>query len=160
MPCDADAATRGIASPVSAEPDDAGLSGSGETMAQVGCGRIGESSDDSRDAVVYSLPQIEKPGYLLSGECYESPSTPNVGHYFRDKLSALSGAARRRLLRSRPFALPLSGNCPVHLSRIHDPYGELLAGLANHLHECKREDRRVGTRVAGHSTRICVITRT
>ena len=48
MPCDADAATRGIASPVSAEPDDAGLSGSGETMAQVGCGSIGECSDDSR----------------------------------------------------------------------------------------------------------------
>ena len=109
MPCDADAATRGIASPVSAEPDDAGLSGSGETMAQVGCGRIGECSDDSRDAVVYSLPQIEKPGYLLSGECYESPSTPNVGHYFGNKPSALSGAAKRRLLRSRPLCFVALG---------------------------------------------------
>ena len=48
MPCDADAATRGIASPVSAEPDDAGLSGSGETMAQIGCGSTSECSDDFR----------------------------------------------------------------------------------------------------------------
>ena len=88
MPCDADAATRGIASPVSAEPDDAGLSGSGETMAQVSCERTGESSYDSRGADVYSLPWIEKPGHLLSGEYYELPSTPNVGHYFRDEPSA------------------------------------------------------------------------
>ena len=59
-----------------------------------------------------------------------------------------------------PFALSLSDNRPVHLSRIHDPYGEPLARLANQLHECEWEDRRVGTRVTGHWTRVCVIIKT
>ena len=160
MPCDADAATRGIASPVSAEPDDAGLSGSGETMAQVGCGSIGECSDDSRTLLSTRCHRLRNQAIplvvivtsrpLLQTWATTSEISPVLCQELRE--DDCSGVV--------PFTLSLSGNRPVHLSRIHDPYGELLAGPADHLHECEREDRRVGTRVAGRSTCMCAITRT